>query len=73
MVTEWMLPQEPGPEVKAVAVADTDVIWHRLDPQGPLAGYWCVDKAMTAPPPQVLDWPGLLAHAKHVVDATGQQ
>jgi hypothetical protein len=63
---EWRLPEEPGQDVQAVRVVDTGQRWNRLTA---LVGHWIVDNPLVVPPPQVLSWPALLAHGRHLVAA----
>lgn len=60
------MPQSPGPEIEAVRVVATGQRWNRFPTWHPLDGHWIVDKPVAVPPPQILDWPGLLVHGHHL-------
>lgn len=66
---EWKIPDPPEARVKAVRVVETGQRWNRIDADVEVfGGYWVVDNPVTVPPPQLLDWPGLLVHGRHLVE-----
>ncbi len=60
--------EAPGDDIRAVRVVATGQRWNRI-PDGPMCGYWIVDNPLAVPPPQLLDWKGLLTHGERLVPA----